>query len=238
MKNQPYKRILLKLSGEILAGTKGYGIDPDVLANICNKIIKIKESGIQIGIVIGGGNIFRGLSASLKGIDRTTADHIGMLATTMNSLALQNALEKVGCSTRVMSAIPMHNICEPYIRRKAIRHMEKKRVVIFASGTGNPYFTTDTAAALRASEMSCDAIFKATKVDGVYDKDPVLHSDAIRYNEITFSDVLKKDIRIMDLTAITLCKENALPIHVFNINKSGDLKKIVLGQSIGTTINV
>jgi|TARA_B100001750_G_C15306816_1_gene495135 uridylate kinase len=231
-----YKRILIKMSGEALMGDSSYNIDLDIVSKLAISIKDIIESKIEVSIVIGGGNIFRGLSASLKGMDRTTADHIGMLATTMNSLALQNALEKVGCSTRVMSAIPMHNICEPYIRRKAIRHMEKKRVVIFASGTGNPYFTTDTAAALRASEMSCDAIFKATKVDGVYDSDPKKVPDAKKLEKLTYVDVLTKDLKVMDASAISVARENNIPIIIFSLNTDNWLSKIINGNGPFSTI--
>ena len=231
-----YKRILIKMSGEALMGDSSYNIDLDIVSKLAISIKDIIESKIEVSIVIGGGNIFRGLSASLKGMDRTTADHIGMLATTMNSLALQNALEKVGCSTRVMSAIPMHNICEPYIRRKAIRHMEKHRVVIFASGTGNPYFTTDTAAALRASEMSCDAIFKATKVDGVYDSDPKKIPDAKKLEKLTYVDVLTKDLKVMDASAISVARENNIPIIIFSLNTDNWLSKIINGNGPFSTI--
>ena len=231
-----YKRILIKMSGEALMGDSSYNIDLDIVSKLAISIKDIIESKIEVSIVIGGGNIFRGLSASLKGMDRTTADHIGMLATTMNSLALQNALEKEGCSTRVMSAIPMHNICEPYIRRKAIRHMEKNRVVIFASGTGNPYFTTDTAAALRASEMSCDAIFKATKVDGVYDSDPKKIPDAKKLEKLTYVDVLTKDLKVMDASAISVARENNIPIIIFSLKTDNWLSKIINGNGPFSTI--
>ena len=238
MPGPKYGRILLKLSGEVLAGKQEFGIDPLVASGLASEIKTIHELNVTIGLIIGAGNIFRGMEAAAKGMERVTGDYLGMLATIMNAISLQDALEKEGVETRTLSAITVSQISEPYIRRRALRHIEKNRVVIVAGGTGNPYFTTDTAAALRAKELKADILLKGTKVDGVYDKDPVLHSDAIRYDEITFSDVLKKDIRIMDLTAITLCKENTLPILVFNINKSGDLKRVVLGESIGTTINV
>ena len=238
MPGPKYGRILLKLSGEVLAGNQEFGIDPLVASRLACEIKTIHELNVTIGLIIGAGNIFRGMEAATKGMERVTGDYLGMLATIMNAISLQDALEKEGVATRTLSAITVSQISEPYIRRRALRHLDKNRVVIVAGGTGNPYFTTDTAAALRAKELKADILLKGTKVDGVYDKDPVLHSDAIRYNEITFSDVLKKDIRIMDLTAITLCKENTLPILVFNINKSGDLKRVVLGESIGTTINV
>ena len=238
MPGPKYGRILLKLSGEVLAGKQEFGIDPQVASQLASEIKSIHELNVKIGLIIGAGNIFRGMEAAAKGMERVTGDYLGMLATIMNAISLQDALEKEGVATRTLSAITVSQISEPYIRRRALRHLDKNRVVIVAGGTGNPYFTTDTAAALRAKELNADILLKGTKVDGVYDKDPVLHSDAIRYNEITFSDILKKDIRIMDLTAITLCKENTLPILVFNINKSGDLKRVVLGESIGTTINV
>ena len=238
MPGPKYGRILLKLSGEVLAGKQEFGIDPLVASRLASEIKTIHELNVTIGLIIGAGNIFRGMEAATKGMDRVTGDYLGMLATIMNAISLQDALEKEGIETRTLSAIPVSQISEPFIRRRALRHLDKNRVVIVAGGTGNPYFTTDTAAALRAKELKANVLLKGTKVDGVYDKDPVLHSDAIRYNKITFSDVLKKNIRIMDLTAITLCKENALPIQVFNINKSGDLKKVILGESIGTIINV
>ena len=238
MSSPVYRRILLKLSGEVLAGEQDFGIDPTKATQLANEIKSTHEMGVDIILIIGGGNIFRGLQAASKGMDRVTGDYLGMLATIMNAISLQDALEKEDVETRTLSAITVSQIAEPYIRRRALRHLDKNRVVIVAGGTGNPYFTTDTAAALRAKELKTNVLLKGTKVDGVYDKDPVLYSDAKKYNEISYSEVLKKNIRIMDLTAITLCKENALPIHVFNINKSGDLKKVILGQSIGTTINV
>ena len=238
MPGPTYGRILLKLSGEVLSGKQEFGIDPLMASRLASEIKSIHELNVKIGLIIGAGNIFRGMEAAAKGMERVTGDYLGMLATIMNAISLQDALEKEGVETRTLSAITVSQISEPYIRRRALRHLDKNRVVIVAGGTGNPYFTTDTAAALRTKELKADILLKGTKVDGVYDKDPVLHSDAIRYNEITFSDILKKDIRIMDLTAITLCKENTLPILVFNINKSGDLKRVVLGESIGTTINV
>ena len=238
MPGPKYGRILLKLSGEVLAGKQEFGIDPQVASQLASEIKSIHELNVSIGLIIGAGNIFRGMEAATKGMERVTGDYLGMLATIMNAISLQDALEKEDVETRTLSAITVSQIAEPYIRRRALRHLDKNRVVIVAGGTGNPYFTTDTAAALRAKELKANVLLKGTKVDGVYDKDPVLYSDAIKYNEISCSEVLKKNIRIMDLTAITLCKENALPIHVFNINKSGDLKKVILGQSIGTTINV
>lgn len=231
-----YNRILLKLSGEALLGTQNFGIDSGVVEHISNEILGIKESGIEIGIVIGGGNIYRGLSAAQQGVDRVTGDQMGMLATVINSLALQNALEMRGIYTRVQSAIKMDEIAEPFIRRRAIRHLEKKRVVIFAAGTGSPYFTTDTAAALRAIEIKADVIIKGTKVDGVYDADPEKEKDAKMFDELTYNDVIEKNLRVMDMTAVTLCKENNLPIRVFNMNVKGNLEKLINGEKIGTII--
>jgi len=238
MPGPKYGRILLKLSGEVLAGKQEFGIDPQVASQLASEIKSIHELNVSIGLIIGAGNIFRGMEAATKGMERVTGDYLGMLATIMNAISLQDALEKEDVETRTLSAITVSQIAEPYIRRRALRHLDKNRVVIVAGGTGNPYFTTDTAAALRAKELKANVLLKGTKVNGVYDKDPVLYSDAKKYNEISYSEVLKKNIRIMDLTAITLCKENALPIQVFNINKSGDLKKVILGESIGTIINV
>jgi len=238
MPGPKYRRILLKLSGEVLAGKQEFGIDPLVVSRLASEIKTIHELNVTIGLIIGAGNIFRGMEAATKGMDRVTGDYLGMLATIMNAISLQDALEKEGIETRTLSAISVSQISEPFIRRRALRHLDKNRVVIVAGGTGNPYFTTDTAAALRAKELKANVLLKGTKVDGVYDKDPFLHSDAVKYDEISYSEVLNKNIRIMDLTAITLCKENMLPIHVFNINKNGDLKKAILGESIGTIINV
>ena len=238
MPGPKYGRILLKLSGEVLAGKQEFGIDPLVASRLASEIKTIHELNVTIGLIIGAGNIFRGMEAATKGMDRVTGDYLGMLATIMNAISLQDALEKEGIETRTLSAISVSQISEPFIRRRALRHLDKNRVVIVAGGTGNPYFTTDTAAALRAKELKANVLLKGTKVDGVYDKDPFLHSDAVKYDEISYSEVLNNNIRIMDLTAITLCKENMLPIHVFNINKNGDLKKAILGESIGTIINV
>lgn len=238
MPGPKYGRILLKLSGEVLAGKQEFGIDPLVASRLASEIKTIHELNVTIVLIIGAGNIFRGMEAATKGMDRVTGDYLGMLATIMNAISLQDALEKEGIETRTLSAISVSQISEPFIRRRALRHLDKNRVVIVAGGTGNPYFTTDTAAALRAKELKANVLLKGTKVDGVYDKDPFLHSDAVKYDEISYSEVLNKNIRIMDLTAITLCKENMLPIHVFNINKNGDLKKAILGESIGTIINV
>jgi uridylate kinase len=236
MSSPAFRRILLKLSGEVLAGKQGFGIDPKKATELANEVKSIYEMGVSIGLIIGAGNIFRGLQAATKGMDRVTGDYLGMLATIMNAISLQDALEKVGVQTRTLSAITVSKIAEPYIRRRALRHMEKGRVVIIAGGTGNPYFTTDTAAALRATELNAEVLIKGTKVDGIYDKDPVVNSDAKRYKSISFNEVLLKNLRVMDLTAITLCKENALPIRVFNINNKGDLKRLLNGEDIGTTV--
>ncbi|GAB4543453.1 MAG: UMP kinase [Thermodesulfovibrionia bacterium] len=238
MKRQGYrfKRILLKLSGEALMGERGFGIDPKVVQFIANEIKGVRRRGVEIAIVIGGGNIFRGLEASAEGMERTAADYMGMLATVLNALALQNALELVGIPTRVLSAIEMRQLAEPYIRRRAVRHLEKGRVVIFAAGTGNPYFTTDTAAALRAVEIEADVILKATKVDGVYSSDPLKDPSARKFSEITYMDVLKKGLKVMDSTAISLCMENKLPIIVFSLKEKGNIRKILEGRSIGTCV--
>jgi uridylate kinase len=236
MSSPVYRRILLKLSGEVLAGDQDFGIDPIKATQLANEIKSIHEMGVDIILIIGGGNIFRGLQAASKGMDRVTGDYLGMLATIMNAISLQDALEKTGVETRTLSAITVSQISEPYIRRRALRHLDKGRIVIVAGGTGNPYFTTDTAAALRATELKAQILIKGTKVDGVFDKDPVVYSDAVRYNNVSFTEILGKNLRVMDLTAITLCKENALPICVFNINNKGDLKRVVEGKNIGTTI--
>lgn len=231
-----YKRILLKLSGEALQGNTGAGISPEIMENIAKEIKKITEMGVEIGIVIGGGNIHRGVAGATIGMDRTTSDHMGMLATVINSIALQDCLERMGVFTRVLTAIEMRRIAEPYIRRRAIRHLEKKRVVIFAAGTGNPYFTTDTAAALRASEIDADVILKATKVDGIYDKDPMKHKDAVKFDRLSYMDVINKGIKVMDTTAITLCMENNLDIVVCNMFEAGSIQKVVIGDKIGTIV--
>lgn len=231
-----YQRVLLKLSGEVLAGPSSQGINPKAIGDIADDVVEALKADVQMGIVIGGGNIFRGLSASAQGMDRASSDYMGMLATVMNSLALQDALEKRGLATRVQSAIAMSEIAEPYIRRKAIRHLEKGRIVIFAAGTGNPYFTTDTAASLRAMEINADVIMKATKVDGIYDKDPKEHKDAELYEELTYMDVLKQGLKVMDATAITLCMDNKLPIITFNLTKRGNIARVVRGESIGTIV--
>ena len=237
MSNPVYKRVLLKLSGEVLAGKQGFGIDPNRASILAQEIKSVHDLGVSIGVVIGAGNIFRGINAADRGMDRVTGDYLGMLATIMNSIAMQDALEKIDCDTRTLSAISINKISEPYIRRRAIRHLEKGRIVIIAGGTGNPYFSTDTAAALRATELGAEIVLKGTKVDGIYDADPVKHRNAKKYNEITYKKVLEDNLRVMDMTAITLCLENSLPIKVFNINNTGDLKKIILGSNIGTLVS-
>ncbi|WP_445174174.1 UMP kinase [Microcoleus sp.] len=231
-----YQRVLLKLSGEALMGSLGYGIDPIVVQSIAQEVAKVVSEGIQIAIVVGGGNIFRGVKAASAGMDRATADYVGMIATVMNAITLQDALEQVGVPTRVQSAIAMQEVAEPYIRRRAIRHLEKKRVVIFGAGSGNPFFTTDTTAALRAAEIDAEVIFKATKVDGVYDSDPLLNPNARRYQTLTYGHVLNQDLRVMDSTAIALCKENNIPIMVFDLSVSGNIYRAVMGESIGTLV--
>ena len=236
MESPFYKKILLKLSGEALMGDQEFGISSDVIASYAKQIKEIVDLGVEVSIVIGGGNIFRGISGAAQGVDRVTGDHMGMLATVINSLALQNSIEKLGVPTRVQTAIEMPKIAEPFIKRRAQRHLEKGRVVIFGAGTGNPYFTTDTAAALRAIEMGTDVVIKATKVDGIYDKDPVKFADAKKYEKVTYNEVLAKDLKVMDATAISLCRENKLPIIVFNSLVEGNLKKVVMGEHIGTTV--
>jgi len=231
-----YKRILLKLSGEALMGDKQYGIDSERVAQYAKDIIAVHEKGVQIAIVIGGGNIFRGLSAEKSGMDRVQADYMGMLATVINSMALQDAIEKLGVKTRLMTAIKMEQICEPFIRRRAVRHLEKGRIVIFGAGTGNPYFTTDTAASLRAIEIQADAVLKGTRVDGIYTADPEKDPAAIRYEEITFQEVFANGLNVMDMTAFTLCQENNLPIIVFDMNKAGNFMRIANGDPIGTLV--
>ena len=231
-----YKRVLLKLSGEALMGDQEFGISSDVINSYAKQIKEIVDLGVEVSIVIGGGNIFRGISGATQGVDRVTGDHMGMLATVINSLALQNAIEKLGVPTRVQTAIEMPKIAEPFIKRKAQRHLEKGRVVIFGAGTGNPYFTTDTAAALRAIEMNTEAVLKATKVDGIYDKDPVKYADAVKYNVVTYTEVLNKDLKVMDATAISLCRENKLPIVVFNSLEEGNIKRVIMGEKIGTVV--
>jgi uridylate kinase len=239
MYEQPikYRRILLKLSGEILAGGKGYGIDPEVINGLVDEIFQVHEMGVEIGIVIGGGNIFRGIQAGAQGLDRASGDYMGMLATAMNALALQDVCEQRGLDTRVMSAIEMRQIAEPYIRRRATRHLEKGRIVIFACGTGNPYFTTDTAASLRAMEISAEVLLKGTKVDAVYDSDPAKNPDAKPYERLGFMDVLQRGLRVMDAAAISLCMDNHLPIIVFDIGTNGNLKRVVTGDKIGTLVD-
>jgi uridylate kinase len=233
----PYKRILLKLSGEALAGKQGHGINLQVIQQIAEDVALAYKEKIQIGIVIGGGNIFRGVAASAEGMDRASSDYMGMLATCINSLALQDALEKAGVPTRVQTAIEMAEIAEPYIRRRAIRHLEKGRVVIFGAGTGNPYFTTDTAAALRAMEINAEILMKATKVDGIYDKDPMKHSDAVKFEKISYIEVLNKDLKVMDLTAVSLCMDNKLPILSFDLTQPGNIQRAVRGEKIGTLVH-
>ena len=232
MAEPAFRRVLLILSGEILAGEEGFGIDPERASYLANEVKSIRDLGVGVGLIIGAGNIFRGIQAASKGMDRVTGDYLGMLATIMNAISLQDALEKASCETRTLSAISVAQIAEPYIRRRAIRHLEKERIVIVAGGTGNPFFTTDSAAALRATELGAEIMLKGTKVDGVYDKDPIVHEDAVKYDSVTFNTILNKNLRVMDLTAITLCKENNLPIRVFNINQSGYLKELVLGLSL------
>jgi len=236
MKRTQYKRILLKISGEVLTGEGDYGIDPEVIRQIAQEIKDVKNLGVEVAIVIGGGNIFRGMAASAKGMDRASADYMGMLATVLNGLALQDALEKIDVHTRVQTAIEMRAVAEPYIRRRAIRHLEKGRVVIFAGGTGNPYFTTDTTASLRAMEIGAEVILKGTKVDGVYDADPLLNPRARKYDELTYLDVLKKKLKVMDATAISLCMDYQIPIIVFNLKKRGNIKRVVLGERTGTKV--
>jgi len=232
-----YKRILLKLSGEALKGPEKFGIHLPTLENIARQIKEVQAMGVEVGIVLGGGNIFRGLNASEQGMDRASADYMGMIATVMNGIAMQDALEKIGVQTRVMTAIEMHQIAEVYIRRRAIRHLEKSRVVIFSGGTGNPFFTTDTAAALRAMEIQAEVILKATKVDGVYNKDPVHHPDATLYKHLRYIEVLEKGLKVMDSAATSLCMDNELPIIVFNLTQDGNIKKVVEGEQIGTVVS-
>jgi len=231
-----YKRVLLKLSGEALMGDDAFGINRSTIEGMVNDIAEIVKLGVQVAVVIGGGNIFRGLAATAKGMERASADYMGMLATVLNSLALQNVLENKGVRTRVQSAIEMRELAEPYIRRRAVRHLEKKRIVIFAAGTGNPYFTTDTAAALRAMEIGAEVIMKATKVDGVYSADPVKDPSAVKFDRLTYLDVLQKDLKVMDATAISLCMDNDLPIIVFNLTVPGNIKRLALGEQVGTIV--
>jgi uridylate kinase len=231
-----YKRVLLKLSGETFMGNLSSGIDPGVVEVVAGEIREVAALGVQLGIVIGGGNIFRGMTASAKGMDRTTADYMGMLATVINSLALQSTLEHIGVPTRVQTAIEMREVAEPFIQRRAVRHLEKGRVVIFAAGTGNPYFTTDTAATLRAVEIKADIILKATKVDGVYDRDPVEHADAVMYEKISYTEVLTKNLKVMDASAISLCRDNGLPLNIFNLQTAGNIKRVICGERVGTFV--
>ena len=232
-----YQRIVLKLSGEVLAGGASFGIDAQRLKSLAHEITEVAATGVQIGLVVGGGNFFRGVSAAASGMDRVTADHMGMLSTVINALALQDALEKAGIPTRVMTAIEMHEVAEPYIRRRAIRHLEKGRIVVFAAGTSNPYFSTDTAATLRALEVHADVIAKATRVDGVYDKDPLQYSGAVLYREISYLEVLSKALRVMDASAVAMCRDNQLPIQVFNLNVYGNIMRMSMGEPIGTLIH-
>jgi uridylate kinase len=231
-----YKRVLLKISGEALMGNQGYGINTEVLRVVAGEIAETAKLGVELAVVVGGGNIFRGVSESAKGMDRASADYVGMLATVMNAVSLQEAIEKHGVVTRVQSAIPMSQLAEPYIRRRAIRHLEKGRVVIFGAGTGNPFFTTDTAAALRAMEINADVLLKATKVDGIYDKDPKKFKDARRYETVTFTDALKQDLHVMDATAFALCRDNELGIIVFDLTNRGNIQRVVCGEHVGTTV--
>ncbi|MEM7440341.1 MAG: UMP kinase [Pseudomonadota bacterium] len=232
-----YKRVLLKISGEALMGDQGFGLHPPTVDRIAHEIKSVHDLGVEVCLVIGGGNIFRGLQGSAQGMERTTADYMGMLATVMNALAMQGALENLGIFTRVISAIPMDQVCEPYIRRRAVRHLEKNRVCIFAAGTGNPYFTTDTAATLRANEMSCEAIFKGTQVDGVYDKDPKKFDDAVRYDDITYDEVLQKNLKVMDASAIALARDNSKPIVVFSLDEPGGFAGILRGEGTYTKVH-
>jgi len=231
-----YRRVLLKLSGEALMGKSSFGIDPEVVDMIASEIRGVVGLGVQLGVVIGGGNIFRGIEAGARGMDRTSADYMGMLATVINSLALQSALEHRGVVTRVQTAIEMKAVAEPFIQRRAVRHLEKGRVVIFGAGTGNPYFTTDTAATLRAVEIKADILIKATKVDGIYDRDPVRDANAVKYEKISYTEVLTKNLKVMDSTAISLCRDNALPLVVFNIQAAGNIKRVVCGEAVGTVV--
>ncbi|MGB3612850.1 MAG: UMP kinase [Elainellaceae cyanobacterium] len=231
-----YERILLKLSGEALMGELAYGIDPNIVEKIAREITDVVAAGVEVAVVVGGGNIFRGVKGAAAGMDRATADYIGMISTVMNAMTLQDALERMGSPTRVQTAIEMKEIAEPYIRRRAIRHLEKGRIVIFGAGSGNPFFTTDTTAALRAAEINADVVFKATKVDGVYDCDPRENPEAKRFNSLTYSHVLTHDLKVMDSTAIALCKDNNIPIVIFNLTESGNIRRTVMGESIGTTV--
>lgn len=232
-----YKRILLKLSGEALMGNMDYGIDPAYIRQMALDVKAVSDIGVEVAMVIGGGNIFRGAGLAEAGMDRVTGDHMGMLATVINCLSMQDAIENAGAYCRVMSALPINNVCEDYIRRRAVRHLEKGRIVLFAAGTGNPFFTTDSAASLRAIEVGADVMIKGTKVDGIYDKDPMKHDDAVRYDQISFDDAIQQKLGVMDTTAVVLCRDNNLPVKVFNMNKDGDLMKLVMGASVGTTVS-
>jgi uridylate kinase len=231
-----YKRIVLKLSGEVLAGAKGFGLDAAKIAEITSEVVEVHALGVQIGVVVGGGNFFRGVAEQAKEMDRVAADNMGMLATVINAIALQDAIENRGVQCRVMSAVAMDQVAEPYIRRRAVRHLEKGRVVIFAAGTGNPYFSTDTAASLRAMEIKAEVLLKATKVDGVYNADPVLMKDAVKYDEITYMEILRQGLKVMDLTAVSLCKDNNLPMIIFNMNQPGNIRRVVLGEKVGSLV--
>lgn len=232
-----YQRILLKLSGEVLAGQNSFGIDQEKVRSLAHEIAEVVRQGVQLGLVVGGGNFFRGVAAAARDMDRVTADHMGMLATVINALALQDALEKQHVKTRVMTAIEMHQVAEPYIRRRAVRHLEKGRVVIFAAGTSNPYFSTDTAAALRGLEISAQVVAKATRVDGVFDKDPLQHPDAIRYQSVSYQEVLTKQLRVMDASAVAMCRDNRLPVLVFNMHVAGNILRMAMGETVGTVIS-
>ncbi len=232
-----YERVLLKLSGEVLAGQQSFGIDQDKVRSLAEELAEVAKLGVQLGLVVGGGNFFRGVAAAAKEMDRVTADHMGMLATVINALALQDALEKQHIKTRVMTAIEMHQVAEPYIRRRAVRHLEKGRVVIFAAGTSNPYFSTDTAAALRGLEINAQVIAKATRVDGVFDKDPLQHTDAIRYEKVSYQEVLTKQLRVMDASAVAMCRDNQMPVLVFNMHVTGNILRMAMGETVGTVIS-
>lgn len=231
-----YQRVLLKLSGEVLAGSAGFGIDPERIQALATEVSEVARAGVQLGLVVGGGNFFRGVTAAARNMDRVQADHMGMLATVINALALQDALEKQGSPTRVMTAIQMHQVAEPYIRRRALRHLEKGRIVLFAAGTSNPYFSTDTAAALRALEINAEVIAKATRVDGVYDCDPLTNPNAVFYQEVSYQEVLAKALRVMDASAVAMCRDNRLPIQVFNLNVTGNIMRMAMGETVGTLI--